>query len=229
MIKQILLIVMMVVLSSCSSKPDITQFKAPINKEIQRFEETQDIVEWARQGQVLALKNAIDQGVSINTLAAGDSPFSAALKQGRLRTAKYLLTLDADWRLGFESQPANALMLAAQQGANALVELLLTKGAAVNTQDADGYTALAKAAINGELATIKVLANAGGDVNIPAQGLSVMMLVLPQNNMLLVQLLIDLGADLQFRSPQGETALAMARKQGLADVGLLLVNAGGAL
>jgi hypothetical protein len=50
--------------------------------------------------------------------------------------------------------------------------------------------------------------------------------VVEKNNMLLSQLLIAAGADLDFSDADGDTALKIARRNGFFDLDLMLVQAG---
>lgn len=88
---------------------------------------------------------------------------------------------------------------------------------------------MAYAAINRHLTTLKILINAGAEVNVFPEGKSVVMYVVQDNNPILLQELIEAGADLNYRDENGDTALRLARRAGYFDLDLMLVQAGGRL
>ena len=64
------------------------------------------------------------------------------------------------------SLPAAALMHAALGGHDAVVNTLLERGAAVDTQSKDGYTALMMAAQKGRLGMVNLLLQYGADARL---------------------------------------------------------------
>ena len=109
---------------------------------------------------------------------------------------------------------------------NTLLKDLIIRGADLNYEDHLGYSAITKAAKKGHLTTLKILINAGANVNVAPEGRSVLMRVVEDNNMLLSQLLIAGGADVNFRDANGDTALKIARRLGYFDLDLMLVQSG---
>jgi len=183
----------------------------------------------AKNGHVSAIKNALLAGDLVNSVSADGTAFSMAMKAKHQGIAELLLKAGAHWQPGFEADQPTALMLAAKTGNNSLVKNLILKGAALNTIDKRGYSALANAAVGRHLTTMKILINAGADVNVSPDGLSVLMHVVEDNNTLLSQLLIAAGSDVNYRNEDGDTALKMARRKGYFDLDLMLVQAGARL
>ena len=62
-----------------------------------------------------------------------------------------------------------------------------------------------------------------------AEGKSILMYAVIDNNPILAQVLIDAGANVNFRDANGDTALRLARRGGYYDLDLMLVQAGGRL
>lgn len=180
----------------------------------------------AERGDSQALKAALLKGGKINAHTTQETAFSLALKNGHEAISRILLSAGADWQKGYENNPTTALIIAADQGYDEIVKMLILKGAPLESTDEQGYTALAKAARKGHLTTLKILINAGAKVNVQPEGRSVLMHVVEKNNMLLSQLLIAAGADLNFTDAEGDTALKIARRNGFYDLDLMLVQAG---
>jgi ankyrin repeat protein len=148
------------------------------------------------------------------------------LKNGHEAISRILLSAGSDWLRGFDSRQTSALIEAADKGFDEIVKTLILKGANLEIKDQLGYTALAKAAKNGHLTTLKILINAGAKVNVNPEGRSVLMHVVEKNNMLLSQLIIAAGADVNYIDAEGDTALKIARRMGYFDLDLMLVQAG---
>lgn len=183
----------------------------------------------SQSGDVVGMRAALANNDAVNALASTGTAFSLALQAKRFAIAEFLLELGADSERGFREGKPSALMLAAQSGQNALVKKLILNGNDIDYQDNDGFSAIAAATLNRHLTTMKILINAGADVNVAPEGKSILQHMVIDNNPLLVQLLIKANADVNFRSEMGETALRMARRAGYYDLDLMLVQAGGRL
>jgi ankyrin repeat protein len=180
----------------------------------------------AEQGNSNLLREAFEQGDMLNSVSSEGTAFSLALKNGHKTVGRILLSAGSEWTVGFESDQSSALIYAADQGFDKLVKMLIVRGADLEYLNKKGYSALARAAINGHLTTLKILLNAGAKVDLAPEGRSVLMHVVEDNNMLLSQLLIAAGADLDYTDEYGDTALIIARRKGYFDLDLMLVQAG---
>ena len=221
-----LLILSMVMAASCGSPP-VSHIKLN-NLDLKVIEVVQKtpLILAAERGDSVQVKRLLEQGALINTVAPEGTAFSVAVKQGHRVISRFLLSAGADWRSGFKPGEPTALMLAAEQANDILVKELIVRGAELNTMDDQGYSALAKAAKKGHLTTMKIIVNAGADVNVAPEGRSLLMHVVADNNILLSQLLIAAGANVDYRDETGDTALKVARRNGYFDIDLMLVQAG---
>lgn len=192
----------------------------------EQVDEATPLMRAAEKGDSGLLKRALEQGGKINAVSERGTAFSLALENGHEAISRILLSAGSDWQLGFDGQKTNALVLAADLGFDEIVKMLILRGAPLEAKDKNGHTALSICAKNGHLTTLKILINAGANVNVEPQGRSVLMHVVEKNNMLISQLLIAAGADLNYSDAEGDTALKIARRNGYFDLDLMLVQAG---
>tara|TARA_R110001599_G_scaffold67294_5_gene190143 strand:+ start:3570 stop:4307 length:738 start_codon:yes stop_codon:yes gene_type:complete len=197
-----------------------------LNTSSQQVLEKTELMLAAEAGDSGRIKTALEQGARINNYTLEDTAFSLALKNGHEAISRILLSAGSDWDIGFSEGQSSALIVAADQGFDDIVKILIVRAAPLEQKDENGYTALARCAKNGHLTTLKILINAGANVNVQPEGRSVLMHVVEKNNMLLSQLLIAAGADLDFSDSEGDTALKIARRNGFFDLDLMLVQAG---
>ena len=108
-----------------------------------------------------------------------------------------------------------------------LIRLLLQHGADPLALDRKGATALHYAVAGSRaLEIIRLLVNSGANVNAcDDSGFSVLMRAVMNDKPELVGLMIHLGADLQLRTKDGQTALDWAQDLGFADIAELLEDA----
>lgn len=149
-----------------------------------------------------------------------------AARKGQDDVVLALLRAGAAPDAGLVEGRASALHVVAERGQVALVRALIAAGAPLEVRDAEGRTPLAVALMKGHLPTAKALIKAGSDVNATYGGQSLLMHVVARNSLLMTQLLVDSGADVNYRGENGETALSLAQAANLQDVGMLLVHSG---
>jgi len=124
-----------------------------------------------------------------------------------------------------------ALMHAAHAGHLEVVEVLIAAGADVNARSPQGWTALAKAAYNGEtergyVEVIEVLHEAGASLDTRIFfGITPLMLAAGGGDASVVEWLINAGADVLAANEGGRTARLMASDKFYVDVINLLTEA----
>ncbi|MCA9914463.1 MAG: ankyrin repeat domain-containing protein [Hahellaceae bacterium] len=121
---------------------------------------------------------------------------------------------------------AQYLMQAAGQGDKNIVQQLISNGADVNFLDASGNSPLSEAALQGKLTIVKMLIKAGSDVNITPKGESLLMHIVRNNDLLTAQVLIAAGADVNFHTAEGVSALSIAKEKGYGELEMLLIQSG---
>lgn len=215
---------MTVVSCSNQSTPKINFNKLNLTK--QNVDSPTKLMLAAEQGNAAAVKSAIEQGALINSMSAAGTAFSLAIQNQHFIISQFLLTAGSDFERGFQRTEPSALMIAASHAQNKLVKDLIVRGAKISYEDGLGQSAITKAAEKGHLTTLKILINAGANVNVAPAGRSVLMQVVEDNNMLLSQLLIAGGANVNYRDDNGDTALKIARRLGFFDLDLMLVQSG---
>jgi len=188
------------------------------------------------------LKELLGHGADVGaTSGSGENPLRAAARAGDVEALRFLLARGAEMnavsRTAYSaSAEASALMIAAQLGHRDCVEFLLGKGADVQVAS-DLGNALHFAALTDRKDIGRLLIERGANVNATGKrivsfrndpGFTPLMYaaMTERNDPALVQLLIDRGADVNARTPAGETALSLARLRGETKVVAALRAAG---
>jgi len=115
-----------------------------------------------------------------------------------------------------DQKKRSALMLAASNGHNSVVEYLISEGAEINARDGDNQTALIYASKRSFNAVAAALLRSGAEVNVQSKkkGVSALMLAAVWNNVKLVNMLLQHGADANLTDIFGRTAVVLAKKKG---------------
>ncbi|NDK40204.1 hypothetical protein DT603_15300 [Pseudoxanthomonas gei] len=177
-------------------------------------------------GREVVLKQLIAKGASPHARAAdGQTPLGVALASGRRDLADWL-----DWRgwaLPKRALRAADLPAAAMAGDADAVRRLLDLGFAVDSPDAQGCTALLRAAGGGHRATVDLLLGRGADPQHAANtGATPLSAAVSMRQADIVQDLLAAGAQLEYRLPGGVTVLMLASALGLPDIAARLLTAG---
>ena len=177
-------------------------------------------------GREAVLKQLIAKGASPHARAAdGQTPLGVALASGRRDLADWL-----DWR-GWPLprrvlRPAD-LPSAAMAGDADAVRRLLDLGFAVDSPDAQGCTALLRAAGGGHRATVDLLLQRGADPQHAANtGATPLSAAVSMRQADIVNDLLAAGAQIEHRLPGGVTVLMLAAALGLPDIAARLLTAG---
>jgi uncharacterized protein len=180
-----------------------------------------DFVRSAAEGDQKALGLFFAAGFDVNTPnTAGYTGLMAAAERGRVDIVKLLLDHKADPNVAGRDA-GTALMLAAENNQPEIVKLLLDRGADPNRQDHNGWTALLKAAYQGNAKCIEILASH------TKQELDRALLVATlMERKDAVKVLLDNGAEVDFRASDGRTPLILAAGKGNKEIVELLLQAG---
>ena len=180
----------------------------------------------AALGRETAIKALVAQGANPGVRAAdGQTPLGVALASGRRDLADWL-----DWRgwplprrpLQDIDVPAAAIV-----GDTDAVRRLLDLGLPVDTPDAQGCTALLRAAGGGHRATVDLLLSRGADPQRAAHsGATPLSAAVSMRQGEIVDRLLDAGATLEQRLPGDVTVLMLAAALGLPDLCARLLTAG---
>ena len=130
---------------------------------------------WSQMGEILAelgekgdietMRQYLDAGVDVNTVANGDgTALIGAAKGGHMEMVRFLISRGADVNLASIGD-GNPLIAASEAGHHEIVQLLLDEGAEINTIVEGDENPLIQAAWNGHRKTVVLLINRGADVN----------------------------------------------------------------
>jgi ankyrin repeat protein len=128
----------------------------------------------------------------------------------------------------FGSKRWTPLSLATRLECHDLMQQLLQHGAAVNGSDESGRTALIDAAGRGQVEVVRILLDAGADVEAKTriEEKTALLLAADEGQAEAARLLIDRRADVNVRDHNGETPLLVSAARGHAEVVRLLLMHG---
>lgn len=214
----LLTVVFLLPLFGCSkSKDDLIKELNTLNFQFNG----DDFVRSAAEGDQKALGLFFAAGFDVNTPnTAGYTALMVAAERGRADIVKLLLDHKADPNVAAQDA-STALMLAAENNQPEIVKLLIGRGADPNRQDNNGWTAVLKAAYQGNAKCIEILAS-HSKLELD-RALLVATLMARKDA---VKVLLDNGAEVDFRASDGRTPLILAAGKGNKDIVELLLQAG---
>ncbi|KAL9041550.1 MAG: hypothetical protein Q9214_004069, partial [Letrouitia sp. 1 TL-2023] len=176
----------------------------------------------AAHGRDAALRILIEHGVDLETTNPphGDTPLYLAAHLGFMSTAKLLLDAGANVN-GSTSSGANTALFGAivpsalypNHRDQAIVRLLLERGADPNHRDSQSRRALHLAALYGEPDTVEILLKFGATVEEDDDAETPLMTASEGHNPPIVRCLLQHGASVNRRDSQGKSALARLSEQ----------------
>lgn len=159
--------------------------------------------------------------------APGPSPaaLTAKVETGDIETVRTWLEggMDPDY---VGNSVGTGLMIAAWNGNIPMMALFVSHGADVNKVNGFGEQALMFAAWNGHTAAVRWLLSHGAGAKREAGQWSALHYAVFAGRGETMRLLIESGADINARSPNGSTVLMMAAREGHLDLARALVEAG---
>ena len=198
-----------------------------IENSIDIMESLTDFQKAALQGDVQAVKAALDQDVDIEEFSQdGRTPLMLAASKGHHKAIQVLLAsganIDATSAKGWTT-----LMNAVRNRDVQTVDLLISNGADVNHLSSDRWTALAEAAYQGQNVIMGLLLNCGADTESrSSHDWTPLMHASYKGDEAAVKLLLDAGADTEVTSGHDETALLLAAAGGYTKMARMLLDAG---
>lgn len=110
-------------------------------------------------GDLASVRRALEEGADADTRSGAGTALSLAVQGSWPEAVQLLLAHGAD------PDEASLLSLAAAQGDRGSIDALIAAGVSVEARDAEGRTAIGRAAISGHLSIIEYLLEIGADVS----------------------------------------------------------------
>lgn len=151
--------------------------------------------------------------------------FRVQLEAGNAARAKAWLDAGLDPNF-LGDKVGTGLMIAAREGNIPLMELFLSRGADVNKANQLGETALMHAAWKGRMDAVRWLLAHGASVNQEGMQWSALHYAVFAGHADVAALLVEQGADVNARSPNGSSVLMMAVYEGHEDLARWLLTRG---
>lgn len=134
---------------------------------------------------------------------------------GHTEIVKLLLAYGSDVNEKDSNNQATALIGASAYGYVEIMNLLIKKGADPNAKNRDGLTSISIAAINGHLGAVKVLIEAGANIDVQDEkyGANALIGAAANGHDAIIKLLLDHRAKVNLRANNGLTALGFAKEK----------------
>ncbi len=192
------------------------------------------------KGDVAMVRLLVEAGADVNAAEGfgGNTPLHEAVEQGDAEIVKILVEAGADVEAKgyFDSTP---LSLAAEEGAAEIMQILLGSGPDADTpaggedKEAEsmpsiGSEALYTAIEKGDVAMVRLLVEAGADVN-AAEGFggnTPLHEAVEQGDAEIVKILVEAGADVEAKGYFDRTPLSLAAEEGAAEIMQILLGSG---
>ncbi len=152
------------------------------------------------------------KGADVNARGSSDiTPLIVACYDGDTQTARILLEKGADLTSATDDG-TTCLLMAVDSGSEETAKLLVQKGAPVDAADKAGITPLILAAQQGQMKMVELLLNAKAKVNVKSvTGLTPLIAsCFKAGNAGVARLLIQKGADVTAKTPEGGSAWIVA-------------------
>ena len=211
-----------------AQEPPQSSFQTRLNSIVARAAPSSDGVSGVEAEAIQQIKVIIKNSPDlINDLSGGSTPLYDAAKNGHLVVARFLLDNNADVNAGDGSPMGTPLHAAAAAGNKSMVELLLSRGALVDSIDNNRETPLQAAARRGYQAVATVLVEKGADVNaVTTSGRTPLHLAVAVRHKGMVDLLLANKAEVNAADSNGATPLVTAARLGQAEPVKLLLDHG---
>lgn len=182
----------------------------------------------AMRGHMDVVTFLLDHGASITERDYfGNTPFLAAAGSGNAELVTYFLDRGFDINQQ-DLQGRSALHMAAFRGNAAMIKLLADRGADLQARDIDSMSVLCGAAYSGRSDAVAHLLDLGADVNEAptSYGHTPLFAAIYRNRVDVARLLMEKGANLEYRNEERATAMHLAAERGTPEIAQLLLDAG---
>ena len=178
-------------------------FSAPL------FAQTPDVIKVTEPAQVPEPTEAP------KPLSQRDKDLIQSAYDGKLAEVEILVAKGATVNLQ-DKKKRTPLILAASNGHTSVVEFLLSEGGDINARDSGGQTALMYTCKRSFNETAAFLLKNGAEVNVQSKkkGITALMLAAVSDNVELLRMLLEHGADANLTDIFGRTAKILAQKKG---------------
>lgn len=198
-----------------------------------------DVAHAAQYGRVDLVTPLLGRGIELDRGPMDETPLRVAAARGALEVAALLL--DSGALPHVEGLRGQALHDASRHGHDAVVGLLLDRGAPIDAASAEGLTALQEAVLRGHRTTVSLLAERGAVVdafgqvalgrtpsqtNGSLQGETLLHTAARFGRVDQARALLAAGVAVDAAAEYGTTALHVAAGRGEADLGATLLEAG---
>lgn len=178
----------------------------------------------SKNGYLYIVQRLIQAGVDINNDTFG-TPLLYASQKGNIDILDFLLAEGADINHMSDGQ-LTALMMACVNGKTDAVDILLQAGADVNIIDEEGYSALGVVCSTGKIEIVDKLLVYGAIIDIYDSDFPPLISAVYHENINIVDRLIQMGADINIESSQGDTPLHLAVNEMYLEIIMLLLENG---
>ncbi len=192
------------------------------------------------KGDVAMVRLLVEAGADVNAAAGfgGNTPLHEAVEQGDVEIVKILVAAGADVEAKgyFDRTP---LTLATEEGATEIMQILLGSGPDADTsasgEDKEaastpsiGSEALYTAIEKGDVAMVRLLVEAGADVNAAAGfgGNTPLHEAVEKGDAEIVKILVAAGADVEAKGYFDRTPLTLATEEGATEIMQILLGSG---
>ena len=158
-------------------------------------------------------------------LAPGMNAIMYAAYRGEVKAIEFLISKGLDVNAG-DNTKQTALMYAAHQGEAEAVRLLVSKGADMNVRDMENQNALWYAVYAGGVEAVKSLVNSGADRQKVKGGQTALMWAAETGHRDIINVLVELGSDIDAKTKDGATAITYAANAHLPEIIKLLIEQG---
>lgn len=215
-------------LNRCGCLALLLKYGAIMSAEDAKGDTALHLAAWA--GNVEALSILLAHGADVDWLSGRDtySPLWCAISAHQIDTARLLLKHGARVNLRAASGGSlTPLHQAASTCQTAMCELLLDRGAQVDSLDDDENTPLHYAAASGSAGSVAALLRSGADIEArQTHGLTAIHWAAHKGHIEVLSILLSYGASVEVRAAEGATPLHLAANRGQLTAARMLLEKG---